>query len=97
MNDLIDDLKLEPLNQPMTDGDIIDMINCDIDMEKWSEKDRKFGREIEVFPEWRSQMDKIVWDYRWSGWHCLWMTHGEREYLLFANPDLRRFNDGKDE
>ena len=83
---------IEPVKE-MTEGEIIQMIDDSIsNLENWSVEDKADGREIEVFPEWKKFIEKIVWKYRNErNWYVLHMLHGEREYLVFTYPPKKRF------
>ncbi len=91
MTDIIDEIEIiESL--PMTKGEIIALINETIQMDKWTVSDLADGREIDIFPEWMSLIEKIAWDYRWAGWEVFHYIHGDRQYLSFTNPYKRKFN-----
>jgi hypothetical protein len=67
-------------------GDIFDLINDNLQPENWNIADIVKGKEIDVFPEWKSLMDQVVWDYRDVGWEVFHYLHGDREFLCFSAP-----------
>lgn len=89
----VDDLIIEePVALPMSKDEVIVMINETLEDKNWSVNDLADGREVEVFPEWKTFIEAITWDYRWAGWEVFHYLHGEREFLSFTNPRKRRFN-----
>jgi len=71
-------------SKEMTIEEVHKLIDGDLVWEKWKLNDYVSGREIEVFPEWKPFMEKIVWDYRRGGWNFFYYKHGDREYLSFS-------------
>ena len=78
---------LKPIRKiVMTNSEIIRMINDELENVNWSSKDRLNGKRIDIFPEWESQMETIVWDYRKVGWKLFWFIEGTEQYLMFDCP-----------
>lgn len=76
-------------------SEIFHYINSFLDIDEWSDKELKNGREVDVDPEW--PLADIIWEYRWKArWAVLHYVHDTRHYFLFSNPNYRQFNDGKD-
>ena len=89
----VDDLIIEvPIPLAMTKDEVINLINETLEEKNWSINDLADGREVEVFLEWKSFIEQIVWDYRWVGWEVFHYLHGKREYLSFTNPKKKLFN-----
>jgi hypothetical protein len=70
----------------MSKAEIISLINESIDMKNWTDKDLTLGKEVDIFDEWKSVMDKIIWEYKFAGWNVFHYRNGRREYLQFDFP-----------
>ena len=65
-------------------NDIFELINDGLS-KPWSTEEMVFGKQYDVFPEWKEEMPSIVQEYRNVGWlgnllHCY---DGDREFLKF--------------
>lgn len=82
-----DFLKIEePVDFEMSNSEIYSMINQSLKPENWTNAELLHGKKVNIFPEWKKQMQDIVHEYRDVGWKLFWFLDNGEQYLLFENP-----------
>lgn len=78
-------------------SDMIEHINKYLER-SWAP--REHTRRIDFLQNWyeiEPIVSKVIWEYRFAGWHALDYFEGDERYFLFFNPAERRFNDGHED
>lgn len=92
ISEVVEEAIVKEKGKIMSTNEIMLMINECIKSEVWlTTEAQASGIEIDIFPEWKGQMEQIVWSYKKAGWMVWHYLHGDREFLHFKDPSRFRF------